>query len=53
MVLHVDLVVASGQVRLYLKRPDTATTQLWVLIKLKVSVIEPMEYDKDELIMSW
>ena len=53
MVLHVDLVVASGLVRLYLKHPDTATTQLRVLIDLKVSVFVQTEYVEDVLIMSW
>ena len=52
MVLHVNLAVASGLVSLDLKHPDTATTQLRVLIGLNVSIIVQAEYVKDELIMS-
>ena len=52
MVLHVDLAVASGLVKLYLKQPDKAT-QLWVEINLKIKLIVQADYVKDELIMSW
>lgn len=48
-----NLAVASGLVKLYLKHPDTATTELRVSIDLKVSIIVQAEYVKDELIMSW
>ena len=53
MVLHVDLVAASGLVHLYLKHPDTDTTELWVKIDLKVSMLVQADYSQDVVIMAW
>ena len=48
-----NLIAASGLVRLYLKHPTTGGTQLWLSTNLEVNAGVKVRFIKEVEILSW